>query len=240
MFNTTVAWITLRATLSRRRALLFALPAVILILLTVALKASHPPMRLWPSHVLGTFGFSVLIPLTALIIGTSVLGAEIDDGSIVHLLATPVRRSAVILTKFAVATALTMIFVALPALLAALIATGGITRLAVGVFAGALAGSVIYSAFFVTISVLTTRAIGVGLLYLLVWEGLLGNLVSGASELSIGQYSLGVANSIARDPGLNAHLTLTTAIVMGGAVIVATLVLAIRALSGFSLRGDAV
>ena len=87
MFNTTVAWITLRATLSRRRALLFALPAVILILLTVALKASHPPMRLWPSHVLGTFGFSVLIPLTALIIGTSVLGAEIDDGSIVHLLA---------------------------------------------------------------------------------------------------------------------------------------------------------
>jgi len=49
-----------------------------------------------------------------------------------------------------------------------------------------------------------------------------------------------VANSIARDPGLNAHLTLTTAIVMGGAVIVATLALAIRALSGFSLRGDAV
>ena len=95
MFNTTVAWITLRATLSRRRALLFALPAVILILLTVALKASHPPMQLWPSHVLGTFGFSVLIPLTALIIGTSVLGAEIDDGSIIHLLATPVRRSAV-------------------------------------------------------------------------------------------------------------------------------------------------
>jgi ABC-2 type transport system permease protein len=72
LVNPTVAWITLRATLSRKRALLFALPAVILILLTVALKASHPPMRPWPSHVLGTFGFSVLIPLTALIIGTSV------------------------------------------------------------------------------------------------------------------------------------------------------------------------
>ena len=66
MFNTTVAWITLRATLSRRRALLFALPALILILLTVALRASRAPMRPWPSHVLGTFGFSVLIPLTAL------------------------------------------------------------------------------------------------------------------------------------------------------------------------------
>ena len=125
LFNPTVAWITLRATLSRKRALLFALPAAILILFTVALKASRPPARPWPSHVLGTFGFSVLLPLTALIIGTSVLGAEIDDGSIVHLLATPVRRSSVIVTKFLVATGLTMVFAAIPELIAALIAGGG-------------------------------------------------------------------------------------------------------------------
>ena len=37
LFNPTVAWITMRATLSRKRALLFALPAAILILLTLAL-----------------------------------------------------------------------------------------------------------------------------------------------------------------------------------------------------------
>ena len=125
LFNPTVAWITLRATVSRKRALLFALPALILILLTVALRASRPPMRPWPSHVLGTFGFSVLIPLTALIIGTSVLGAEIDDGSIVHLLATPVRRSSVVVTKFVIATGLTIVFAAVPELIAALISGGG-------------------------------------------------------------------------------------------------------------------
>src|SRR5438046_5289725 len=103
LVNPTVARITLRATLSRRRALLFACPAVVLILLTVALRASRPPMRPWPSHVLGTFGFSVLIPLTALIICTSVLGAEIGDGSMVHLLATPVRRPSVVVSKFLLA-----------------------------------------------------------------------------------------------------------------------------------------
>src|SRR5690349_23616005 len=161
LVNSTVARITLRATLSRKRALLFALPAVILILLTVALRTSRAPMRPWPSHVLGTFGFSVLIPLTALIIGTSVLGAEIDDGSIVHLLATPVRRSAVVITKFGVATGLTVLFAAIPELVAALIAGGGITpplngqgdlvtistgKFAVGLFVGALACSVIYNA----------------------------------------------------------------------------------------------
>src|SRR5438034_7546563 len=180
MFNTTVASITLRATLSRRRALLFALPAVVLILLTVALKATRPPMLPWPSHVLGTFGFSVLIPLTALIIGTSVLGAEIDDGSIIHLLATPVRRTSVIVTKFLVATGLTMVFAAVPELIAALISGGGsipaqgspdaglVTigagKFAVALFVGALACSVIYNAVFVMISVATTRAIAVGLL----------------------------------------------------------------------------
>jgi ABC-2 type transport system permease protein len=146
MFNGTVASITMRATLGRKRALLFALPAVILILVTLALKASHPAASDWPSHILGTFGFTVVLPLTALIIGGSVLGAEIDDGSIVHLLATPVRRSTVIMTKFAVATALTMVLAAGAELVSGLIATGGATKLAIGVFAGALAGSVIYNA----------------------------------------------------------------------------------------------
>ena len=239
ILNGTVAKITFRATMGRKRAILFAITPVILLLVTVLLKLSSPADQSWPADILGVFGFSVVLPLTALIIGTSVLGAEIDDGSIVHLLATPVRRSSVIITKFAVAAVLTMIFVAVPELLAGLIATGGVTRLAIGVFAGAMAGSVIYNAVFVLVSVLTTRAIAVGLLYLLVWEGLLGNLVSGASELSVGQYSLGVANSIAHDSALNAHLTLGTVVVAGLIVTVAALALSIRRLAAFSLKGDA-
>src|ERR1700727_2039558 len=156
-FNPTIAWITMRSTLGRKRAFLFAIPALILILFTVALKVSRPPSRPWPSHVLGVFGFSVVLPLTALIIGTSVLGAEIDDGSIVHLLATPVRRSSVIVTKFAVGAVLTMAFVAVPELIAGVIASGTFGKLAIGLFVGALAGSVIYNALFVMLSVLTTR-----------------------------------------------------------------------------------
>jgi ABC-2 type transport system permease protein len=253
-FNPTVAWITLRATLSRKRALLFALPAVILILFTVALRASRPPMRPWPSHVLGTFGFSVLLPLTALIIGTSVLGAEIDDGSIVHLLATPVRRSSVIVTKFLVATGLTMLFAALPELIAALIAGGGsaqdpasnvgglitisTSKLALGLFVGALACSVIYNAVFVMVSVATTRAIAVGLLYVLVWEVLLANFVSGVRLLSVSHYGLGIANGFVNDPDLRAGLGVTTSIAMGAIVTVLALTLAGNLLSSFTLKGE--
>jgi ABC-2 type transport system permease protein len=198
-----IASITLRATMGRKRVFLFAIPPLILVLVTVALKLAHPPAPAWPSHILGDFGFSVVLPLTALIIGTSVLGAEIDDGSVVHLLATPVRRTTVIVTKFVVAAVLTMIFVAVPELLAGLIATGGATRLAVG-------------------------------------EAVLGNFVSGARVLSVEQYSLGVANSIARNADLNAHLSLTTAIAMGAVVTALTLAFAVRRLGAFSLKGDAV
>ncbi len=240
MFNGTVASITLRATLGRKRALLFGVPAVILILVTLALKASHPATSDWPSLILGDFGFTVVVPLTALIIGGSVLGAEIDDGSIVHLLATPVRRSTVIMTKFAVAAALTMVLAAGSELVSGLIATGGATKLVMALFVGALVGSVIYNALFIMISAATTRAIAVGLLYVLVWEGLLGNFVSGARILSVGHYSLGIANAIAHDSALHAGLSLTTAVVMGAIITVAALGVAIQRLASFSLRGDAV
>ena len=51
----------------------------------------------------------------------------------------------------------------------------------------------IYNAVFVMVSVATTRAIAVGLLYVPIWEGLLANFVGGAR--SVGQpLWLGIAN----------------------------------------------
>ena len=237
MFNPTVAWLTVRATLGRRRALLFAVPAVILIALTLVLRATRPAGAPWPDHVLGDFGFSVLLPLTALIIGTGVLGAEIDDGSAIHLLATPVRRSAVVVTKFSVAAVATMLFAAVPELVAGLLAPGS-GKLGFALFVGALVGSVIYSAVFVMASVLTSRAIALGLLYVLIWEGLLGNLVGGARILSIAHYSLGVANAIYPDRNFQAGLSLSTSLILGVIVTGGALILATRRLSAFAIKGE--
>jgi len=237
MFNPTVARLTIRATLGRRRALLFAIPAVILIALTLVLRATRPAGAPWPDHVLGDFGFSVLLPLTALIIGTGVLGAEIDDGSAIHLLATPVRRSAVVVTKFSVAAVATMLFAAVPELVAGLLAPGS-GKLGFALFAGALVGSVIYSAVFVMASVLTSRAIALGLLYVLIWEGLLGNLVGGARILSIAHYSLGVANAIYPDRNFQAGLSLSTSLILGVIVTGGALILATRRLSAFAIKGE--
>src|SRR5262244_1397140 len=141
-----VAAITLRATMGRKRVFIFAISPLVLVLVTAALKLSHPERASWPPDILGVFGLTVVLPLTALIIGTSVLGAEIDDGSIVHLLATPVSRAQVVLSKFVVAAVLTIAFVAVPELIAGIIASGGVGKLAFGLFVGALTGSVVYNA----------------------------------------------------------------------------------------------
>jgi ABC-2 type transport system permease protein len=236
--NPVILRLTLRATLGRRRTAVYVIMPVIMIVISALLKlAAHGTN--WPPQFLGTFGFTVVLPLTALIIGTSVLGAEIDDGSIVHLLATPVSRASVVASKFIAAVILTVGFGAIPLYLAGAVATGPASRLAIGLFAGALAASVVYNALFLMLSVLTSRAAPVGLLYLLIWEGLLGSLVGGVRLLSVDQYALGIAGSIAPGVGLGVHLSLATAVIMGVIVTVLALVLAARRLSAFTIKGDA-
>jgi ABC-2 type transport system permease protein len=88
------------------------------------------------------------------------------------------------------------------------------------------------------VSIATTRAIAVGLLYVLIWESLLSNLVSGARLLSVSHYALGVANGITHDSGLNAGLTVSTSLIMGVIVTVLALALAVNLLRGFTLKGD--
>jgi ABC-2 type transport system permease protein len=236
LVDPTVASITLRAAFGRRRALLYAIPPLILIGVSALLRLTSPADQSWPASVLGTFGFSVVLPLTALIIGTSVLGAEVDDGSVIHLLATPVPRRVIVITKFAVATAITMVFAALPELVAGLIATG--PRLALGLFVGALAAAVIYNALFVGLSTATSRALVAGLGYVVLWEGVLANVVGGARILSISHWGLAVATAIAPGHELRAGIGLVAACGLGVVLTAGTLAAAVHRLGSFSLRGE--
>jgi ABC-2 type transport system permease protein len=239
MFNPTIARITLRALLGRKRAFMLAVPAVVLLLITVILKSAHGTSTSWPGEVLGRVGFSALLPLTALIVGTSVLGAEIDDSSILHLLATPVSRQSIILTKAVIATGITMLFAALPEFVAGIIASGSADKLAVGLLLGAMLGSAVYTAVFLLISTITRHPVAFALAYVAVWEGLVTNLVSGAKYLSAEQYALGVANAIAKNDALQSHLTATTALVLAVIAAGAALAFASNRLRSFTLAGDA-
>jgi ABC-2 type transport system permease protein len=240
LINGVIVAITFRATLSRKRALLLALPAIVLVGISALLTATAANSPVWPPEILGTFGFTVVLPLTALIIGTSVLGAEIEDGSIVHLLATPVRRASVIASKYLVAVVLTIAFAAVPEYLAAAIATGAGSKLALGLLVGAVAAALLYNTLFLFFSAALRpgRALAFGLCYVVLWEGLLSNLVPGVALLSMGHYGLAIANSIAHEDSLHAYLSPITGIVMGAVLGALCIGLGIRRLAAFTIKGD--
>ncbi|WP_179816215.1 ABC transporter permease [Allostreptomyces psammosilenae] len=238
MFHPTVARLTWRGILGRRRgALLFVLPVVLLGLATVIRLAAGVDHSLTNS-LLGSFALATIVPLLSLLAGTGAIGTEIDDGSIVYLLAKPVRRPTVVLTKLWVSIACTTLFGALPITVAGLIMSGAERGLAIGYGVGAFAAGVTYSAVFLLLGVVSRNAVVIGLLYALVWESLVGSLVDGAKTLSVQQWGLSVAADLA-DPGaIGADVSINTAIILLLVVTGAATWFAAHRLRSISLTGE--
>src|ERR1044072_2653826 len=99
MYDPTVARLTYRALLGRRRALiLFALP-VLLIVIAALVRGLTGADDQTASDLLGGFALATMVPLIGVIAGTGAIGPEIDDGSVVYLLGKPVERPTIIFTK---------------------------------------------------------------------------------------------------------------------------------------------
>lgn len=234
--NMTIARITARALVGRRRfLLLLPLPLLLvgLAVLSDSLGATAPE---WVPPVVLGLGFGVVLPVMALIIGTGVLGSEIDDGTIVHILAKPLPRREIILAKLVVAVATTAVTVGVPMYVCGLIGRSG--QLAVALALASALGALAYCALFLALSLLTRRPVLVGLLYVLIWEGVLGNLFTGTRVLSIRQYVITVADRLAATDMLTGRVSLPLALIMAAVFTVATTVLAIDRLRSFSVAGE--
>jgi ABC-2 type transport system permease protein len=214
--NATIAMITFRAMLGRRRALLLlALPALLVVLAVVLRWTGNNDLDI-SANVLQKFGLATLLPLLALIAGTGVIGPEIDDGQIMYVLTKPIPRQVIVLTKLAVAI-----------VLAGLLLTGTTAQLVPAFTVGVLVGGVAYSAVFVALAVLSRNAVTIGLLYALVWETLLGSFAPGAKSASIQQWALSVtdaltpASPVSSSVDLGVAIPLLIAVTVGAAFLAA-------------------
>ena len=232
MINTTIAKLALQALLGRRRFfLLLAFPVLLigLVALVTVLVDGDAAYEVLPN-----LGYPLVLPLVAILAASSVLGPEVDDGSIVYLLSKPVNRYGIAISKWLVALGATLIAGALPILVAALIA-GDSTR-ATALFVGAVVAGTAYSALFLAISAVTRHAVIASLVFVLIWETLLGNLFSGVAWLSIGQWGLRIGHEVSTE--LPDPANLGYAIVVSLAVTVVGVWFAGDRLRSFSLRGD--
>lgn len=228
--NTTVASLTARSLLGRKRTLvLLLLPVALLALCTLArvlagLDAEIERELAGPlaPDLLTAFGIAILMPLLSLIAGTGSIGPEIDEGSIVYLLAKPLSRYSIVVTKFTVAAAVVVLFGVLPIAVAGVVLTGEVGSVTVSFTLGALAAGVAYSAVFLLLAVVSRNAVVIGLVYALIWESLVGGLVPGAQALSIQQWSLAVVQRVLGDSA--ASLGVEAAVGFGEALVLLTAV----------------
>jgi ABC-2 type transport system permease protein len=238
MYDPTVARLTYRALLGRRRALILGALPLLLLLISLAVRTLTGADDRTADDVLGTLALATMVPLIGVIAGTGAIGPEIDDGSVVYLLSKPVRRPTIILTKLIVAIAVTMVFSAVPTLLAGLILNGNGGQVAVAYTVAALVASIAYAAVFLLLGTVSRHAVVFGLVYALVWEALFGSLVPGARTLSIQQWSLAVAHRVAGGDLVTSDVGLPTATVLLVAVTVLATWYAGQKLRSLTLAGE--
>lgn len=234
--NGTIAWITARGLFGRRRFLLLLPLPVLLVGLAVLARSVGVDPDLWGESVLVALGFAVVLPVVALIVGTGVLGSEIDDGTVVHILTKPLPRYEIIFAKLAVAVGVTALTVAIPMYVAGVLADSA--TLGLSVAAASAVGAAAYSALFLALSLVTRRPVLLGLVYVLVWEGILGNLVSGTKVLSIQQYVIALADRMSPTPILSGDVSVPVAVTMSVLIFIGFTWLSVTRLRSFSVAGE--
>ncbi|HZU36504.1 MAG TPA: ABC transporter permease subunit [Gemmataceae bacterium] len=193
-----LAVLTLREHLRGRRllilSLLFLLPSVLAV---VARLTKHPPP---PEHLEFVLLFNLLphalAPLTALLYAAGIIQDEVEEQTLTYLLLRPLPRWALYITKLAVTIVVTSVLTGVFAILAYGVIYWNTPELGQDVLPGralkmaallALA-QVSYCALFGTLSLITRRALLIGLGYIVAIEGLLASFESVLRRLTVMYY----------------------------------------------------
>jgi ABC-2 type transport system permease protein len=165
-----------------------------------------------------------LLPFTVLILATGALGNEIDDRTLPYLTLKPIGRLRIVVEKL-----IGSVVVAAPVIVAGLAATyvivfrgetGDHLRLLWAMTVSTSVAVVAYSAIFILISLIISRALVVGIIYSLIWESLLGRFLPGLRIVSVRHFTESIFVNILNDP----RVTLKHATPTGSAILTLLLI----------------
>ena len=238
LLNTTVMWLTWRQLFAKRRIWLAAMFALAPLIFTLAFKLLGDDGRdsrlaffttLNREIVIGT-----LLPLAAVIFGTTAFGGEVDEGTLVYLLVKPLQRWQLVLSKFAVAVSSTLAVMVPAIFLPWIMLRGGNipARLPLSFFVAAVAGATIYCALFLGLGLATRRALIAGLLYVIGFESVLSRGLVGAKSFSVREFAVAISQAVSAGAvgGPDYVVPLSTVAWMGTIMLVGAMALTMRTL----------
>ena len=233
--------VTVRALLNRRRSLLMLLLASAPVLIALLIRAAGrgPDPERIAAGMLENLVLRTVLPLIALVFGTSAIGSELEDGTATFLLTKPVARWKIVSAKLLGASVLTVGLVVPAAIVAGLLVAGdqrGGASLTVAIAVASALAAVVYTAIFVALSVVTGRALVIGLIYVLIWEGVLAGLLEGTRIFSVRQYALALADALDTTDRLRGQLELGPALVLAVVVAVGAFAVAAQRLARYQVR----
>jgi ABC-2 type transport system permease protein len=208
---------------------LAAMPVVIAVLMLRS--ADAPSVREFETAVLSAMLAGSIAPLVVLAIAAAAFANEIEDRTLANLTLSPIPRWQIALPKLLATITIAAPFIVVSAFATSHVAFLGDTTATVAVTISALVGVALYASAFVWLGLVSPQAIGIGLLYIVLWEGFFSAFVSGVRLLSIRHYAISLMHGLdGRRFASGDHLSLSVAIIMAGLVFAGFLGLSVRRL----------
>jgi ABC-2 type transport system permease protein len=194
----TVYLLTLRQLTSAWRLGIMTVLATLPVLIAIVMLAQGeaPTVREFETAVVSAMLAGSIAPLVVLAISAPAFSNELEDRTLANLTLAPLPRRRIVAPKLLAALTISGPFVLASALATSWVAYLGDVRAVVAVTVGALAAVALYSSAFVLLGLVSTQAIGIGLLYIVVWEGFFSGFVAGARLLSIRYTAISMMHAI--------------------------------------------
>jgi ABC-2 type transport system permease protein len=239
----TIVWLTWRQLFARRRIYLAAAfsltPLVVALLFRVLVPDSDSSSVEFLTGLIREFVIGTLLPLAAVVFGTTAFGGEVDDGTLVYLLVKPLSRWRVVLWKYVVAV-LSTAAVMIPAVILPWLVVRNPdmpVRVPLAYLAGLGVGCLVYCAIFVTLGLTTRRALVFGLLYIVAMEMVLSRSVIGTKSLSVREFAISVAQWVGKGAVAlsESAVSMATVWTMGPVILIGAIAFAMWRLRRFEV-----
>ena len=216
--------LALRQLSGRSRIAIMTVLAVMPLINTVLMlsEANAPSVSWFEDFILSAMLIGSIVPLVVLAIAAAAFGNEIEDRTLANLTLSPIARWRISVPKLLATITIAAPLVALSAFLTAHVAFLGDWPATIAITVAAVAAVAMYASLFMWLGLVSGQAIGLGLLYVVLWEGFFSQFVSGVRLLSIRHYAIALMHALderrfagADHPSVAVSLILVTVVIVG-------------------------